>query len=159
MLPGLQICKIFDKDITYELLDLVQQIEDQRWANRNFLPAGRRIDNSTCDYYFCGHSQMERSLVETFKTLAPRFDDFELAEIAVNKYKVDNFLGKHKDRHRYRKNMVISLQENGDGIYIDNLNLFIEDKAGQAVVFDGIDTVHSVPPVKCLRYTLIYLYE
>jgi len=156
---ALSVFNIFDKKTANELKELAQSINELRWTTRTKLSSGRGIGGATCHYNFCGHAQMETSLKEKLKTLAPLFDNYKLAEIAINRYKVGDYLGKHKDRHFYRRNLVIALQEQGDGLYINDTDEFIEDVAGQGVLFNGIGPAHSVPPVANERYTLIYLYE
>lgn len=151
--------KIFNEDIVDQINDQISSIEDLRWTTRDFLSPGRGIDGASCHYKFCGHAQMPISVKNFLKLISPKFDGYKLAEIALNKYDVGDYLGKHKDRHYYRKNLVIALQENNDGLFIDDTDEFIEDKIGQAVMIDGIGPAHSVPPVKSQRYTLIYLYE
>jgi hypothetical protein len=156
---ALLISNYFDKQTAIKLKKIVESIDNIRWTSRTSLSAGRAIDNSTCRYDFCGHAQMPPTVKETFKELAPTFKDFKLAEIAINRYKPGDYLGKHKDRHYYRRNLVISLQEDGDGLLVDDTNQFVKDVAGQGVLFEGIGPSHSVPPVAHDRYTLIYLYE
>jgi hypothetical protein len=156
---ALMIFKFFNKDQVNELFEISTKIEEPRWVRRTNLSYGRGIDSASCDYDFCGHAQMSFEMKKYLKSIAPIFDDCKLAEIAINRYKPNGYLGKHKDRHYYRKNLVIALQEFKDGLYIDDENRFIEDVAGQGVVFNGIGPAHSVPPVKNIRFTLIYLYE
>lgn len=159
MVKALSRFKIFNEDIVDQINDRISSIEDLRWTVRNTLSPGRGIDGSTCRYKFCGHAQMPIEIKEFLKTISPKYDEFKLAEIAINKYDIGDYIGKHKDRHYYRKNLVISLQEKNDGIYIDDTDEFIEDKLGQCVMIEGIGPAHSVPPVKSQRFTLIYLYE
>jgi hypothetical protein len=147
-----------DEMLVDQVLDRVKKIEEPRWSLRKSLE-GRSIEGSTCHYWFCGNAQMTKDDVEFLKSIAPTFDNYWLKEIAVNKYNVGDFIGKHKDKHYYRKNMVIALQDLGDSLYFDDLNETIPDVKGQAVVLDGIGPAHSVPPVKNQRYSLIYLYE
>jgi hypothetical protein len=153
------ISKILEKNTATSLFDLATQIEEPRWISRKNLSYGRGIEGADCNYDFCGHAQMSKENKDLLKSLAPKFDGFKLAEVAINRYRVGGYLGKHKDRHYYRRNLVIALQELKDGLYIDDNNEFIEDIAGQGVLFEGVGPAHSVPPVKNLRYTLIYLYE
>lgn len=159
MEKALSTFNVFDKTTVNELKLLAESIDNLRWTSRTTLTAGRSINGSSCQYKFCGHSQMPLDIKSKFKILAPKFENYKLAEIALNKYDIGDFLGKHKDRHYYRKNLVIALQESGDGLYINDTDEFIEDVAGQAVEFTGIGPAHSVPPVKNKRYVLIYLYE
>jgi hypothetical protein len=155
----LEILQIFDKEITKEIKTKIISLESSRWVKRTDLSTRRAVGNSSCNYDFCGHKQMPNDLREELKNLAPTFNSFPLSEIAVNRYNVGDYIGKHKDRDLHRLNLVISLQEDGDGLYIDDEERFIEDVEGQGVMFKGVGPTHSVPPVKNLRYSLIYLYE
>lgn len=157
--PEYTISKIFEKDVVLNILDVVKQIEEPRWVSRTRLSYGRGINGASCSYDFCGQQQMKIETRKMLENLAPKYTDYPLAEVAVNRYKVNDYLGKHRDRHYYRKNLVIALQELGDGLYIDDTDEYIEDMCGQGFLIDGIGPAHSVPPVKNLRYTLIYLYE
>lgn len=159
MAQTLEISKILEKDIALNVRSLAESIEEPRWFRRDSMPPSRAIDGASCNYDFCGHKQMSAELKDFLKEIAPTFEDHHLAEIAINRYKQGDFLGKHKDRDYYRKNLVISLQEDGDGLYIDDENKFVEDVIGQGICINGIGPAHSVPEVKHLRYTLIYLYE
>jgi len=155
----LEISKILEKDIALQVRSLAESIEEPRWFHRDRMAPGRAIDGASCKYDFCGHKQMSKETKEFLKDIAPKFENYRLAEIAINRYKQGDYLGKHKDRDYYRKNLVISLQEQGDGLYIDDEDKFVEDVTGQGVCINGIGPTHSVPEVKKLRYTLIYLYE
>jgi len=151
--------KVFDKVLVNEIRQAAESLDSFRWTRRVNLEPGRSISGSTCSYDFCGHVQMPLELREKLKSLAPEYKDFPLAEIAINRYQIGDYIGKHKDRDLYRLNLVVALQEEGDGVYIDDKSEFIEDVAGQGVLFKGVGPAHSVPPVKNLRYCLIYLYE
>jgi len=155
----LTISNVFEKHVVRELYNMSLSIDEPRWVRRTKLSYGRGIDGASCEYDFCGHAQMPVEIKNYLKFIAPKFENFKLSEIAINRYKPNGYLGKHKDRHYYRKNLVIALQELKDGLYIDDHNKFIEDIAGQGVIINGIGPAHSVPPVKNLRFTLIYLYE
>jgi len=159
MVKALSKFKVFDKDHVFKIKELAESIDDLRWTTRTVLSAGRGIDGASCHYDFCGHAQMDNDTKNKLKDFAPKFENFRLAEIALNRYNIGDFLGKHKDRHYYRRNLVIALQEEGDGLYIDDTNEFIKDVLGQGVMFEGIGPAHSVPPVKNKRFVLIYLYE
>jgi hypothetical protein len=158
-LQHLDLCDILDPSVADEIRTEAERLEDFRWTRRVNLEPGRSISGSTCQYDFCGHAQMPLSLREKLKKLSPKYKDFPLAEIAINRYQVGDYIGKHKDRDFYRLNLVVALQQQGDGVFIDDEELFIEDKIGQGVLFKGIGPSHSVPSVKKLRYCLIYLYE
>ena len=159
MSQKLQLINIFTKDMANGIKDQCADIESPRWVHRDKLGAPRVVGDATCRYDFCGHNQMPRSLREKLFDLAPKFEGFQLGEVAINRYNIGDYVGKHRDRDLYRLNLVVSLQETGDGLMIDDTGEFIEDKLGQGVLIKGVGPVHSVPPVKNVRYSLVYLYE
>lgn len=159
-MKSLEISKIFDETIVSEILETIKTIEDPRWTRRTKLEPGRAIEDSSCAYDFCNHNMMSKEQKKFFKQLAPRYEDFILAEIAINRYRKGDYIGKHRDRDYYRRNLVVALQENGDGLIINDYdNQFIEDKIGQGVLIEGVGPTHSVPPVKNERFSLVFLYE
>jgi len=153
------ISKYLDKVTALRAKQHAESIEDIRWVRRSKLTPPRQIDNSSCAYDFCGHSQMPEHVVEFYKSIAPHFEDHKLAEVAVNRYNVGDYLGKHRDVDYYRKNLVIALQDSDDGVMIDDEQKLIKDSVGQGICIDGIGPVHSVAPVNKQRYSLVYLYE
>jgi len=153
------ISKYLDKETAAKAREYAEQLEEPRWIRRSSMPTPRQVDGSTCAYDFCGHSQMPKHIIEFYKSIAPFFEDHRLAEIAINRYKIGDYLGKHRDVDYYRKNLVISLQDGDDGLIIDDDNEFIKDSMGQGVCIEGIGPVHSVAPVNNKRYSLVYLYE
>lgn len=159
MRDNLQIYKIFDKETVETVYELIDTLEDPRWIRRTELQPGRAIGDAKCAYDYCNHMQMKKEMKETLKDLAPEYENFKLSDISVNRYNKGDYIGQHRDRHDFRRNLVISLQEQGDGLYIDEDDKFIEDKIGQGVLIEGIGPIHSVPPAKQLRYSLVYLYE
>lgn len=155
---SLFVSKILDRTVVEQIRNVISSFESARWAQRKNLSNARAYPGSTCRYDFCGHLQMSKNDRDFFKRIAPEFEGNKLAEIAINRYSPGDYIDKHKDRHLYRKNLVIALQQTGDGLLIEDEH-FIEDEEGQGILFDGIGPAHSVPPVKKLRYSLIYLYE
>ena len=153
------ISKYLDKETASKAKQYAETLEEPRWIRRSSMNPPRQIENSECAYDFCGHSQMPKHVIEFYKSIAPHFDNHRLAEIAVNRYQIGDFLGKHRDVDHYRKNLVISLQDSDDGVLIDDENEFIKDSIGQGICIDGIGPVHSVAPVNNKRYSLVYLYE
>jgi hypothetical protein len=157
MAKHLQISKIFNDDEVSKINELIKNIEEARWITRSNLEYDRGILGATCNYDFCGHTQMSKEVRDYLKSIAPTYK-FELQEIAINRYNVGDYIGPHKDNDRYFLNLVIALQANGDGFYNNDEDLFIEDVAGQGILMTGVGPTHSVPPVRSLRHCLIYLY-
>ena len=155
----LEVKQLLSKDDAVKILNSIKEIEEPRWFTRDAFAPGRGQTGSTCKYDYCNQIHMSKDTVEFLKQYAPEYDNFFFGEVAVNRYNVGDYIGPHRDRDIYRRNIVISLQENGDGLFVDDTEEFIEDKAGQAVIIDGIGPVHSVPKVKNERYSLIFLYE
>jgi len=158
-MANLQVYKVYNQEEVDEIFSVVSAIDAPRWIQRLSLQPGRAVDNAGCSYDYCNHTQMAKETREFLKHRAPRYDDFFLSEIAVNRYNPDDYIGCHRDRHDFRRNVVVSLQTGNDGLYIDDTGEFIKDHAGQGVLIEGIGPAHSVPPVNKTRYSLIFLYE
>ena len=158
-MENLQVYKIYEYDVVDSVFDKISKLEEPRWIERKYLQPGRAVNNSHCRYDYCNFVQMPQTLQEFLKTIAPVYDSYFLSDIAINRYKAGDYIGSHRDRHDFRRNLVVSLQDSNDGLYLDDDERFIEDKKGQGVLITGIGPVHSVPPVKSLRYSLIFLYE
>lgn len=157
MQPLLEVTPLFDKKTVDTINTMLREVEESRWTLRNSLPYGRAVNGAGCHYEFLGHSQMPKSFKDYLKSIAP-VNSFPLQEIAINRYKAGDYIGSHRDADLYITNLVIALQENGDGLLIEDTDTFIEDVAGQGVKITGVGPIHSVPPVKSLRHCLIYLY-
>ena len=153
------ISKYLDKDTADKVRGYAEDLEDPRWVRRSQLTPPRQVEDSSCAYDFCGHSQMPLHVVEFLKSIAPKFEEHRLAEVAINRYNVGDYLGKHRDFDYYRKNLVIALQDSDDGVTINEEDKFIKDSVGQGICIDGVGPVHSVSPVNNKRYSLVYLYE
>lgn len=159
MSQKLELIKVLNEDTAIEIREHCSNLDNARWIHRSELKFPRAVGNSSCRYDFCGDSQMPNNLKDMLVAIAPKFDEFFLSEVGINRYQVGDFIGKHRDKDLYRMNVVVSLQENGDGLMIDDEHRFIEDRLGQGICIKGVGPVHSVPPVNQIRYTLIYLYE
>jgi hypothetical protein len=159
MLQQLQVSSILSSDAVAKVNLAIAELEQPRWIKRTVLPKTRRVNGATCSYEFCGHAQMPKDVKDFLKSLAPDYKGFSLHEIAINRYNVGDYIGPHRDADLYRKNLVIALQAQGDGLLIDLEDRFIEDAVGQGVLITGVGPIHSVPAVKNLRHCLIYLYE
>lgn len=158
-MDNLKVYSVFDTETTQNIHKLVEAIETPRWLDVEELQPGRAVKDAGCKYEYCNEVQMRRVDRDYLRSIAPQHTDFELSEVCVNKYNPGDFIGKHRDRHEYRKNLVVSLQDSADGLFIHDTEEFVRDKAGQGVEIVGVGPVHSVPPVSKTRYSLIFLYE
>ncbi|WDS62253.1 hypothetical protein [Pseudomonas phage D6] len=100
---------------------------------------------------------MPKALREVLWALAPDIERCPLGEVCVNRYEPGTGMPEHIDRAYYRHNMVIALNDDGDGIEISGV--FHQDRPGEGVVFPIKSEPHGVPPVSKRRYVLIYLYN
>lgn len=158
-MDNLQVYNVYDEETANAVLELVKSIEQPRWVKRTELQPGRAVNNSKCSYYYCSHTQMKKEDKDYLISIAPKYENFFLSEIAVNRYEKGDYIGQHRDRHDFRRNLVVSLQSGADGLLIDDTETFIKDELGQGVLIEGIGPVHSVPEAKDTRYSLIFLYE
>src|SRR5210317_936107 len=95
------ISKYLDKVTALRAKQYAETLEEARWVRRSQLTPPRQVENSSCAYDFCGHSQMPKHMIEFLKSIAPNFEEHRLAEIAINRYNVGDYLGKHRDVDHY----------------------------------------------------------
>jgi len=74
------ISNYLDKDTAIKAREYAESLEEPRWIRRSKLTPPRQIDNSSCAYDFCGHSQMPEHVVEFLKSIAPHFEEHRLAD-------------------------------------------------------------------------------
>lgn len=153
------ITKELTEDQVNNINTFLAKYQDNSYWKRRTSLGPRSINGSDCAYDFMGLSQMPSDLKDYLVQIAPREEGYFLGEVCINRYNVGDYIGTHKDREYYRMNRVISLNANGDGLYIDDEDKFIEDAVGQAVTIKGVGPAHSVPPVKTKRHVFIVLYE
>ena len=149
--------KLFQPHLCDELVEEIKQLHPARWVKRTEMQAGRGIDRLDCSYSCVLNAGFGKEHRKRLEQLAPEIEGAKLAEIVVNRYDPGDYIPEHRDRTLYLYNLLIHLQDSEDGIKIEDT--FYPDEIGRAVIFKGVGTVHSVPPVKNTRYTLIYLYE
>lgn len=148
---------IFPSDVCAELWAKLDALPEPYWVLRDRLGVHRGTGSGECHYWICGDKGLPKTLTQEIRSLAPKLRGFDLAELMVNRYNVGDYIGEHRDRHHYFRNLVIPLQANGDGLFIEDV--WVEDEAGTGFMFEGIGPVHHVPPVKHKRYCVIFLYE
>jgi len=141
-----------------EALEEIQKLHPARFVKRNKMEYVRATgEDLECSYSVALNETLGKVALEKLKSMAPEFEGSTLAEVVVNKYEPGDFLPEHFDKTSYTHNVLINLQTSEDGIKIEDTHY--PDEEGRAVIFKKIGLRHSVPPVKNLRYTLIYLYE
>lgn len=148
---------VFSKHECEELLGKIQQIESARWFRRLKINSIPTQGTTVADYYFLGDKQQPKEFNVYLRALAPKLEGVVLQEACINRYDVGQYMPEHRDITQHRFNMVIALNEDGDGITI--LDDFFPDVQGMATIFPYASKPHSVPPVKHQRYIVIYLYE
>lgn len=107
-------------------------------------------------YKSCINKSIPKPLLNKLMSNAPDIGDYWLEEVIINKYSIGDSIPPHKDKHHYRKFILISLSESQDGLIVEDI--FYEDKKGFGIEFTGTDDLHEVKPVKHKRYSLLYLY-
>ena len=77
------ISKYLDKETAGKAREYAETLEDPRWVRRSQLTPPRQVENSSCAYDFCGHSQMPRHVVDFLKSIAPHFEDHKLVRLST----------------------------------------------------------------------------
>lgn len=147
----------FSTNIAKALRDVLEELPDTYWVNRKKINSIPTKGTTEADYWFLGDRQMPKELRELVWELAPEIERCPLGEVCVNRYEPGNGMPEHMDRAQYRHNMVIALNNDGDGIEISGV--FHPDEPGKGVVFPIKSEPHSVPPVATRRYVIIFLYD
>lgn len=148
---------VFSKETCDQIKAELDGLEEARWFHRTQTYGQPTEGIRSADYYFLGDRQQPRDFNARIRALAPVYPGMELQEACVNRYLPGNYLPEHIDVHMFRKNLVIALCEEGDGIEIEKI--FYPDVKGEGVAFGVRSVPHKVPAVKKLRYVLIYLYD
>uniref|UniRef100_A0AB39CCV6 DNA endonuclease n=1 Tax=Pseudomonas phage RVTF4 TaxID=3236931 RepID=A0AB39CCV6_9VIRU len=147
----------FSTDIAKVIRDVLEEIPDGYWVNRKKINSIPTEGITDADYWFLGDRQMPKELRELLWGLAPTIERVPLGEVCVNRYEPGNGMPEHIDRAYYRHNMVIALNDDGDGIEINGV--FYPDSPGKGVIFPIKSEPHKVPPVATRRYVIIFLYS
>jgi len=130
-----------------------------RWVKRTEMQAHRSaVPGAECKYSCALNQTLGKEYFAHLSSLAPEIEGCSLAEVVVNRYEPGDFIPEHLDRTVYPYNLMIHLEDSDeDGLMIEDT--FYPLREGRMTVFKGAGLLHSVPPVKNERYTLIYLYE
>lgn len=148
---------VFSKEQCELLIVELEKLHEARWVHRPNINSRPTKGTTASDYYFLGDRQQTKEFNTLLRGMAPAFPGLELIEACVNRYPVNGYMPEHIDAHTYRKNMVVALNEDGDGIEIEGC--FYTDVQGESVTFGPYSLPHAVPPVKNKRYVVIYLYD
>jgi hypothetical protein len=147
----------FSKDVTDDLKQQLAEMHEARWFHREKINSRPTTQGTAASYDFLGDRQQPKEFNELLRSLAPMYPGHYLAEAIINRYKPGDYMPEHIDIQFYRKNLVIPLCADGDGVDIEGV--FIPDVIGEGVCFSQCSVPHSVPAVKNLRYVAIFLYE
>lgn len=147
----------FSPDECHYLLQELRAFDRARWFHRTKINSRPTQGSTEADYYFCGDRQQPKEFNEYLHSLAPKIEGAWLAEACVNWYPVGSHMPEHVDIARYRYNMVVALNDEGDGVECSGI--FVPDVPGRGIIFPARSEPHRVPPVKHERFVIIYLYE
>ena len=147
----------FSKEVCDDLKKRLAEMHEARWYHRAKINSRPTKGTNVASYDFLGDRQQPKDFNALLRSLAPKFPGFFLTEAIINRYKPGDYMPEHLDVQTYRKNLVIPLCEDGDGIEIEDV--FYPDVLGEGVCFVDNGFRHAVPQVKSLRYVAIFLYE
>lgn len=147
----------FSKEVCDELKRQLAEMHEARWVQRHKINSLPTTQGTAAQYGFLGDRQQPKEFNKLLRSLAPKYDRHWLGEAIINRYRPGEFMPEHIDQQSYRKNLVVALCEDGDGIEIEGV--FHPDILGHGICFSECSAPHAVPPVKSLRYVAIFLYE
>jgi hypothetical protein len=147
----------FSEAVADELKKQLAAMHEARWFHRVKINSRPTTQGIVASYDFLGDRQQTKEFNALLVSLAPVYPGLELAQAIINRYKPGDYMPEHIDIQFFRKNVVIPLQSDGDGVEIEGV--FYPDVLGEGVCFCEQSVPHAVPPVKQLRYVAIFLYE
>lgn len=153
----LLIAPVFSEAVCDELIAWIKTFELPRWFYRGEINSRPTQGTKEAHYWFCGDRQQPKDFNQYLRSLAPEIPGVTLAEACINWYQVGSYMPEHIDVCHYMVNMVVNLNDAGDGVEV--AGVFHPDVKGRGVVFPAFSPPHRVPPVKNERYVIIYLYE
>lgn len=147
----------FSKEVCDNLKKHLGEMHEARWYHRAKINSRPTTQGVEASYDFLGDRQQTKEFNALLRSLAPKYPSYFLAEAIINRYKPGDWMPEHIDIQNYRKNMVIPLCEDGDGVLVNGE--FFPDVIGEGICFSSCSVPHEVPRVKSLRYVAIFLYE
>lgn len=138
------------------LFSQLEKLEPAYWVHRTEMHGGRTLAQTECSYRCCLNRAIPTEIREFLKTNNPLPTE-TLRELVINQYYPGDYIPLHRDRHMYRKFVLVPVQSSGDGVTVEGV--FFEDVKGLGFIFDGTGHKHEVVPVQQKRYTVLYLYE
>jgi hypothetical protein len=155
-LNKLQVAQ-FSKDVCDDLRQQLAEMHEARWFHRVKINSRPTTQGTAASYDFLGDRQQPKEFNALLRSLAPEYPGLSVIEAIINRYKPGDYMPEHIDVQRYRKNLVIPLCADGDGVTVDGE--FYPDVLGEGVCFTNVSSPHEVPQVKSLRYVAIFLYD
>lgn len=141
------------------------ELKPSRFTDRSQKFVNIGIAGDSGRYYSVRHDACPAALLAELSRLAPRLANHELDQAYINVYPVGSFIPPHRENTRegHLAMVVVPLQsEIEQGVsWVDEQErqFHVVDVIGQAVIFDSLAIVHSVPPVTRLRLSIVFLYR
>ena len=147
----------FSETVCDDLKQQLAAMHSARWFHRSKINSRPTTEGIEASYDFLGDRQQPKEFSAKLRALAPKYPGYFLTEIIINRYMPGDWMPEHIDIQNSRKNLVVPLCEDGDGVTIEGV--FYPDVLGEGVCFSECSVPHAVPQVKSLRYVAIFLYE
>lgn len=147
-----ETCRMFEQEVS-------------RFTDRSQRFVNIGISGDSGRYFSMRHDACPAFVLKQLSSLAPRLANHELDQAYINVYPVGSFIPAHRDNtaHGHLAMVVVPLQSDT----AQGLTWFDEheeahhviDRIGQAVIFDSLAIIHSVPVVTSLRLSVVFLYR
>ena len=144
-----------------KLRERLQKLSPEYWVDRSQHHINRTLSGQNGYYFSAGERALPVDLVEDLRAITPQIDPFDCDEIVVNRYPRGGFLPQHRDVAGHLAFALLTLSVNSGAFvaYKNEQSQTIPDQSGQLLIVRNMMLVHEVPPVPCLRHTVIFLYR
>lgn len=139
--------------------------EPSRFTDRSRKFVNRGLVDESGQYFSMRHDACPTELRAWLGQIAPRLTGYELDQASINVYPPGCVIPPHRDvtGEGHRAMAVVPLQSHSR----QGLTWFgtmarshhVNDEVGQALIFESLAVVHSVPAVTELRLSIVYLYR
>jgi len=140
-----------------EMLERCKALQPFHWVKVDRAMGKQGYAGAWSRYAYVTQDSVPKELADWIWAQAPKNPAWELGRFVVNRYRVGEFIGLHKDRGTHDLNLIIPLQTGEDGVSIEDVLYPDVVGNGRLHIYNG--KPHCVPPVKTERYVVIYLYK
>ena len=140
------------KAIVHEL----NTTKDSQWIHQKMVHPAEKQTAVVMSHYKCISSTLPEGFWAWLLNIGPVYSEMKVRNVVIVRYFAGDYIPPHVDFGNFAHLISVPLQTGPDGITVNNV--YYNDEAGMGIYVNRNKDVHSVAPVKELRYSLLFLY-